>query len=410
MTVWERSKSTFIYHIIPAVFFNVVFWLFYDVRYIFRAADVITNPTILTSELPKAILCYVILIMAIISLDRFAGVLLSMYRIGKQDEEFKEIIGSSAGIDGVQGIGKTRLMLYIAMCVQPDKWENLQYNYFIDCPIAPGLKKEHDQGHKEKYVRFLSRKESFAAYYYDGEHIPLIYSNIGITYKHKKERKLKFEHFAQKERLYESNIKIGSELDNMLPNKMSKAKNKTTPGSEEDLDATLIDEFSGLDRQYTDGTLLCDTHRNGALYLPIRDCQQVKFHLLESKHMYPGKIYQALFKLIKKRTVTKTREKTTLRMHRLAKWLEARSKYIGFTKIYYIKETGFESLKQRSEQLFFILPNEVPYVYDDRNLQKDYIPLGYRERPKLPEKPVKPEKKTKKDKETDRPGDVQKSA
>lgn len=111
MTIWERSKSTFIYHLIPAILFNVLFWAFYDVRYIFRSADVITNPTILTSELPKAILCYVLLVMAIISLDRFAGVLLSMYRIGRQDEEFKSMIGSSAGIDGVQGIGKTRLKI-----------------------------------------------------------------------------------------------------------------------------------------------------------------------------------------------------------------------------------------------------------------------------------------------------------
>ena len=43
-----------------------------------------------------------------------------------------------------------------------------------------------------------------------------------------------------------------------------------------------------------------------------------------------------------------------------------------FTKIYYIKENGVDKTKTLSEERFLVLPNQVPYAYNDRVLQKQY--------------------------------------
>lgn len=390
LTVWNRSSWAFLYYAGLAVFWTAGFCMFFSIRDVFRALDVISAilglQLIYILELPKSFLCWLTFLLMLKYCDKFAGVLLNMHRIKKQDELF-ERVGSSVGIDGVQGVGKTRLIIYIGMVLQPKRWEDLRYNYYLDCPVEDKLKQEFDDGLRWNYIRFCARRDSVRTYLkemksYPDEKgimqtakIPLVYSNIKVTYKNQIPRDLVREHFTMEERLLESNIKLASELDNMLPNTLRRVKQN----SEDELKANMIDEFAGLDRQYTNGLLVADTHRNGALYIPIRDCQQLKYHIIENEYLYTPSFLKKLLKKFRKR-VLKKKEATSLRLRKICKWLEKACRCIGFTKLYYFIESGpaGATVLNKNERLCFSLPNQVPYAYDDRVLQEEYPPLGYR--------------------------------
>lgn len=402
LTVWARSSKAFTYYGVWAVIWIALYKRFFTARDFFRGLDVLCYVLDYIEEAPRAALCVLLGAMVVYGLSQFCGVLLNMYRIKKQDK-FIEQIGSSCGIDGVQGIGKTRLIVYMGLVLQFDKWRDLLYNYYIQCPIEEKLLNDYNNNvKKEEYIRFKSQKESVEAYKSTPEHIPLIYSNIKVYFNGKVPRDLGREHFTQDKRLYENNIKLASELDNILPNTLRKVKDEAN----DELKANLIDEFVGLDRQYTGGTLIADTHRNGALYLPVRDCQQMKIHLIAKKIMYTPKLFKFCFEKLKDHVVNKTEEKTSLFLRKLCKWFEKQTKSIGFTKIDYVLERGAEGLKSmmNKEQSFLMLPNQVPYTYDDRILQKDYLALGYRDRPKIEKKESK--KKKRKKEEPGSAGDI----
>ena len=395
MTIWERTRKTFCVYLVQAIFWTVLFFAHFSVRYVFRALDVICAFTTELAELPRALACLFVFVKMIISLDSFAGVILNMCRVSKLDERIREF-GPSVTVDGVQRIGKTRSLIYFGMVLQKSKYENLKYNYYVDCPFEGKLREEFELGNHAPYIRFQSRRDAIREYN-NPLYIPLIYSNIHITYKGKHERPLKREHFTMEERLFEGNIKLASELDNMLPNTLRKVKK----AEDDELKANRIDEFAGLDAQYTGGSLFSDTHRNGALYIPIRDCQDLKIHFSRKQFMYTFKPLQRLLQRTKAKIIKKG-EKTSLRLAKRAKWLEKQVKSIGFTKLYYLLESGPAGKTQLDkEEKFIVLPNEVPYSYDDRALQKDYYPLGYRKDPEPePKKEKEEKKKTKKKEET----------
>ena len=386
MTVWARSSKAFTYYGAWAVIWISLYNHFFTARDFFRGLDVIFYPIDLFAELPRALTCVALGVMMIYGISQFCGILLNMYRIKKLDEFIIEQIGSSCGIDGVQGIGKTRLIIYMGMVLQYGKWRDLLYNYYIQCPIQDKLFANFKNNiKKEEYIRFKAQMESVKEYNSTPDLIPLIYSNIKIYYEGKVPRMLGREHFTQDARLYENNIKLASELDNILPNTLRKVKDS----SKDEQKANLIDEFVGLDRQYTSGTLISDTHRNGALYLPVRDCQQMKIHMYTKKYMYTPKLLKFCFEFLKNHVVDKTKEKTSLRLRKFNKWLEAQIKSIGFTKFSSLIENGNKSIEKD-----LVLPNQVPYTYNDRILQQEYLALGYR---KLAE-PVIVEKKNKRKK------------
>ncbi len=389
ITPWACGSKAFMYYLIWGIFWIFLYNKFFTARDFFRSLDVLFYPKELFNELPRALICLSLGGMAIYGVDVFVAVVFNMFYRLKKLIKFIEQIGSSCGIDGVQGIGKTRLILFMGMVLQYDKWIDLLYNYYIQCPIEDKLKKNYDENIlPEEYIRFKAQKESVEAYKSTPEFIPLIYSNIRLYHKGKVPRPLVREHFTQDERLYESNIKLASELDNILPNTLRKVKDS----SKDELKANAIDEFVGLDRQYTNGTLISDTHRNGALYLPVRDCQQVRITLLTKKYMYTPKFLKFCYTILHKHVVEKTQENTKLFLRKICKWLEAQIKSIGFTKLPSIIKFG-----DKAEEIDIVLPNQVPFSYNDRILQQDYLALGYREQPKPAVKDEKQKKRKKND-------------
>ena len=146
---------------------------------------------------------------------------------------------------------------------------------------------------------------------------------------------------------------------------------KKKENEDESRDANAVDEYVGLDRQYNDGMLLADSHANGSIFKSVRDCQQVKLHLLKSEYKYlPDWLKRRKRKLEDK--ILKSGLRTTIELRKQYRELEADMRSIGFTHLHYIKETGVDKLRNVSKEEILVLPNQTPYAYNDRVLQKNY--------------------------------------
>lgn len=277
------------------------------------------------------------------------------------------------------------------MVLVSQKLETTCLKYFLDLPNEDNLKKEAADGNQWGYVHFKAREDAIYYYYSPSNNgrIPGVYGNLRITYKRKIPYELKKEHFSMIEKLYESNVKILSEADNTFANTMRKVSEKTKKDEPKDVTANKIDEFVGLDRQYTDGTLLLDTHANGSVFKSMRDAQQTVLHLTKSEYKYTPRIYKTIYKRLTAKTLSvgkaqfdymrlgkfekaKKQIKRLGRLRKMVKFIEELMRRTGFTRLYYVSENGNVRLRSLSDERFLVLPNEVPYAYDDRILQVNY--------------------------------------
>ena len=410
MSLFRCVWRTVLYYTVRLAIFAALYHVYFSLKDVFISVDVLLFWQYRYTEIPRALACLTTFIMYVISIDSLAGVFLNVARVSRRWDEIVKM-GFSASYDGPQGVGKTRCLVYDAFVMQAPKYRNLKFDTYVDAPIGAKIKKDYYEGKSDKYVRFKSRFESVAEYEAHPEYLELIYSNFGIYRNGKKARSLKREHFTQQERIFESNIKVGAELDNMFPNVLRK-KNDIAD------EVNLIDEFVGLDRQYTDGVLLSDTHRTKSVFISFRDCMQVKYHLLEHEYKYTPRLLKWIYeklgdKYFKK--LDKILEKTLKEGKDIEFFVQKAHKYrfrrailvffqrniraIGFTKIYYQLEQGAAGFSRPGKDVkFFVLANDVPYYYDDRGLQKDYLPLGFRQLPKADAAEDSPKKRGRKKK------------
>lgn len=379
-SLWSRVSSVVINYGIACLIFNVIYWHFFGIRYTIRALDVVVifaqyEDITVSKQMQLLVEATIVLVScyyAVRSGVLFYGVLLNVKRIRDEtDPELLEV-GSSCGVDGQQGVGKTRLLVYMMVLHCTVKMRNLALKYFTDYPIRNNLLEAAQNGDDVDWIAFKNREDAFNFYFRENPgRIGGAYSNILVTWNNKKPHYLQRKHFTMEQRLHESNVKLLSEADNVLANTMRKSNGKKKKDDEEDNEANAIDEFVGLDRQYTDGLLLTDSHANGAIFKSIRDCQQVKLHLLKSEYKYCPKILKWYHKRLEDK-VLQAQLGTTLQLRKKLKDVEASMRKIGFTRIYYIKETGVDKIKNLSDVKFMVLPNQVPYSYNDRVLQKQY--------------------------------------
>lgn len=154
----------------------------------------------------------------------FYGTLLNVRRI-RETEEMLLKGGNSFGFEGEQGVGKTRTMVYAAMLLAAHKSEDLSYKYYSTLPVATKL---FQDGKFWEYRRFKAREEAFEFYFdKNKDKIPLLYANVDVQIDKLSPFKLTAKHFTQEERLYENNVKILTEADDLFPNTLRKKKKKT---------------------------------------------------------------------------------------------------------------------------------------------------------------------------------------
>ena len=426
MSLWRRTSALVLWYAAEFLISLILFCNVANVRLVFRAVDVITNESLYKSfdiiSLQLIVECLLILILFFYLCRNtvlFYGVLLNVKRI-KASDDLLTSGGNSFGFEGEQGVGKTRSMVYSSMLLAESRAYDLCFKYYMDLPIKDKLK-ESDR--LIELRRFRAREESFYHNFLETvDKIPTLHANVDVTYEELHPHELNVKHFEMKQRLYENNVKILTEADDFFPNtlrKKKKAKKGEEPENPEDvLDANAVDKFVGLDRQYTNGTLISDTHANGDIFKGIRTCQSFTLYLTRAEYRYTPGILKHLERKLKKRVLmlgdalftpdfeeeededsfyenyysedTKYEERLALidkeitdnfkkkilkklaRARKRVKRVQELEKKISITRIYYRKISGPGEFQTADKEQFYVLPNQVPYSYDDRMFQKEY--------------------------------------
>ena len=369
-----------------------------NLRLVFRACDIITNENIYSFDpialrlLFESISILFSFFMCVRGCVLMYGVILNVKRI-KDADELLTSGGNSFGFEGEQGVGKTRTMVYASMILAEKRAESLCLKYYKTLPVRVQLEES------ERFWelrRFNAREEAYHFYFLQNkDKIPTLYGNVDITYDGLKPHTLTAKHFTQQERLYENNVKILTEADDLFPNTLRKKKKKKDEEIDpNEIDVNAVDKFVGLDRQYTNGTLISDTHANGDVFKSIRNCQSFTLYLTRSEYRYAPSLLERMlertndkilkigdkYKLIQtgeKHVKNPSRKMDALlrrlgKLRKKSKRIETLMRKISITRIYYHKISGTSEQKNVAKEEFFVLPNQVPYVYDDRMFQQDY--------------------------------------
>ncbi|MBQ7373302.1 MAG: hypothetical protein IJW64_01905 [Clostridia bacterium] len=393
ISIWARTKWFQIYHYATFLIMLVLFFSLFNLRLVCRSADLLTNTTLWSNltnvyAIQLLIESAVILLAFIVLVHRALlvyGVLLNLKRIRKTDELLLSG-GFSFGLEGAQGVGKTRTMVHAAFLQAENKSDKLLYRYYCDLALKKDIEKKATAGDYWGWKRMQARREAINYFYFNNpDKIPHVYANVDINWHGKKPHVLKAKHFTMEERLYESNVKLLTEADDLLPNTMRKKKNTEA----DEISANKVDQFVGLDRQYCDGTLISDTHANSDIFRSVRVCQNHTFYLTRSEFRFTPRFLKRRLQSIKNaifetgdyflthENTLKNDEKQELLLElntlvksaiRTEKWM----KKLSITRIYYIKVGGPEAFKEKVAEDFYVLANDTTYVYDDRNNQIDY--------------------------------------
>lgn len=426
MSLWRRTSAFVIWYALAFIISLILFVSIANFRLVVRAIDILTNEGLYKTfdalSLQLFLECLLILILFFMFCRNtilFYGVLLNVKRI-KASDELLMSGGNSFGFEGEQGVGKTRSMVYAGMLLAESRAEELCYKYYLDLPIRDRLK-ESDR--LIEFRRFRAREESFLHNFIEKpENIPMLHANVDVVYEDAHPHELSVKHFEMKERLYENNVKILTEADDFFPNTLRKKKKakkgEETKKPEDELDANAVDKFVGLDRQYTNGTLISDTHANGDIFKGIRTCQSFTLYLTRAEYRYTPGILKRIENKLKKRVIklgdslytpkirrrkvakkfyslffnkkasleerlmilsskissrkTRKKLKKLARARKRVKRVQELEKKISITRIYYRKISGPGDFQTADKELFYVLPNQVPYSYDDRIFQKEY--------------------------------------
>ena len=427
ISIWRRTKALWLWYGAQLLLSLIPFLsIGGTVRLVCRALDIITSDALYAELNILAIQLFIecaVLIFLFFCVCRNAvllyGVALNVKRI-KEADKLLTSGGNSFGFEGEQGVGKTRSMVYSSMLLAEARAYDLCYKYYTDLPIREQLETSDNLADLR---HFRAREDSF--YYNFIEHpdkIPTLHANVDVVYDGAHPHELSIKHFEMKERLYENNVKILTEADDFFPNTLRKKKKakkgEETKKPEDELDANAIDKFVGLDRQYTNGTLISDTHANGDIFKSIRTCQSFTLYLTRAEYRYTPKIlkrresklkhkiislgdslfnpyfddeeeeeafyakyydkdvdYQERLALIASEISDKDKSKTIKKLGRLRKRIknvQELMKKISITRIYYRKISGPGEFQQADKEQFYVLANQVPFIYDDRIFHKEY--------------------------------------
>lgn len=399
ISLWSRTSYFVTWYTAQFVISTILFFSFANLRLVFRALDIVTNENVWLALDPIGLQLFAESVFVLFSFFLMVrgcvlmyGVILNVRRI-KDADELLTSGGNSFGFEGEQGVGKTRTMVYASMILAEKRAESLCLKYYKTLPVRKQLEES------ERFWelrRFNAREEAYHFYFLQNkDKIPTLYGNVDITYNGLKPHTLTAKHFTQQERLYENNVKILTEADDLFPNTLRKKKKKKDEQADpNEIDVNAVDKFVGLDRQYTNGTLISDTHANGDVFKAIRNCQSFTLYLTRSEFRYTPNILKRIYDKISAKILaagdkyklveaSEEHNKRTLRqmdallrrlgrLRKRSQKVETLMRQISITRIYYHKISGTSEQKTVAKEEFFVLPNQVPYVYDDRMFQSDY--------------------------------------
>ena len=362
MTTWRLTYKTVIYYAVPFIFFNVTFFLLYDVYDLCYYLDMILAWHL--PSLPKALFCCFVAFFAGRSSLNMYGVYVNVKRVQAHLDEVAKY-KYSVGYDGEQDTGKTFSMTYDGVFLAPLKYDDLKFNYYLAYPYRDEIL---NRGDKFSKALFLAREESVEFYEKHSDRIPCLYANYNVYQGNKKAYNLKRDHIIMERRLPEAAVGCADEFANMFGNEN---RRKADPKD----DVNNINEantFASLHRQYCEFTLLSNDQRLGEIFNGFRTTMGLRKHLETKEDRYSPwlltKIRDGIASKIKKAGKKNTKKRSAFYLK-----IEDLCNRIGFLKIGYRKETGIVgNEKKDKELLYYSLGKDINFKYLHRGEMINY--------------------------------------
>ena len=135
MSLWSRTSYFITWYLVNFIISSAIFFGLFNLRLVFRALDIITNESILFAFNSIALRLIIESLAILISFYFFlrnsvllCGVIINVRRIRTADELLTSG-GNSFGLEGEQGVGKTRTLVYSAMLLAENRAEDLCLKY-----------------------------------------------------------------------------------------------------------------------------------------------------------------------------------------------------------------------------------------------------------------------------------------
>lgn len=360
------SKLTVIYYALPFAFFlTITLWL-YDIKSIFYYIDAFGRTW---RDVWQGLLCFFLIYKTFETGNKFLGVILCVRKANREIEWFANI-GYGFGIDGVQNVGKSFVLGYIASVLAPERARDLYVNYYADVPFAVQLSEKAKKGDTVPYKVFKSRQD--AVRFYDSNDLyPCVYSANNLKINGLKTYTLYREHLTGEQRQPENAINLHDEVALMFPNTQ-----RTTASDEDDEHAiNKLNANTSTERQRYGGINLLGEQRFGEVNISLRTTTDIKRHCIMRERLYTSKLLQKLISHYEQKILIKG-ENTTRKLSKVYKFLKDLERKIGFHCIYYVDELGSEKINLQSTSVkTMLLKSEVKFDYYHRQYIEDYVAI-----------------------------------
>lgn len=268
--------------------------------------------------------------------------------------------------DGAPGTGKTFTSIYLACYQAVVLWDELVTQYLLHMPFAAKYLYEYKQGKNNFWIAYKAIYDSIKFYNENG-YIPCCYSNVKFKLCGKEPIPLTREHFQQRKRFAEYNVKLMDEGAELLPNSM-----RTNNGFKDSLHVNDINNYLSLFRQYDEGHIISNDQRGGELFLGFRAVLNVTNYLIEQRTLLSPRFLHWLYNKIVAR-IKKRGFNTSRRLSLFLFRLDALIKDIGFRRFYYVRTLGADGRMKNDKGVHsYVLPCDVPFTYDDRARRNEY--------------------------------------
>jgi len=349
------------------------------------------------TSLIQGILAVILLILCDKSIKNLYGVRVSHKRVNNF-HAFLDNLKCSFGLFGEQGVGKSLLMTYIIMYLQPQKFFDLQYEYYKNLPIRDKLLECAKNGILFEWKLYKTREESLDFYVKNiKDYIPCVYAfkEQEITSKSgKKSYELKPDHFTMKQRLPEKNLLACDEFGDRFNNSARRKDLGKANLTDDELIARIETEntfkMASTHRQVSDGLCILADQRKGDISLAFKGTCSKKWYLVSLELKYTAEFIQKQIRKLKSKIVNlgnqlkhptladkipkgfnpKKAEKKLARLTKIDNYLSKIERKIGFFKIGYYEENG-------SEEVANLNKKDIRYICVPRNLDFNFNSRGY---------------------------------
>ena len=358
-SLWHITKKTWIYNTFWGVLFIGLFFAFWTIDDVAFELDwfLMYGLEQLRWQL------FVVSIQAYLALRSFfklCNCIRFTYLAKKHIDDVTDSSGYKKCYEGTEGTGKTFNATNDAFYMSFNAADALQFKYFLKKPFSAELEAKND-------VDWQAVKQSYQFYENNKDKIPNLSATYAIEYEGRKNYDFDVAYLDQKKRPPESLVVSMSETANILPNSQSRL-----PKDEKKDEKGFIkkNETLGYCRQWFDMRIIADEQRGGEIFLGLRALLSLNIRLTARKKLMRAKLLEwTLSRLYSK--IMKKGEKNTRFLSNCYIKLSKLCEDIGFYQFSYV-ERDPERGTILSESNCFIVPCDVPFIYDTRGERTKY--------------------------------------